>query len=499
MRKSVSEKQPVSIHRILPGLIAAPKEECWASSFRADTRTLLPGDVFVAIEGRQFDGHDFLSEAVSRGCAAVVTEQPVEELSVPVFQVADSRRAFAALCHAAWGHPGEKLKMIGVTGTNGKTTTSYLIAGMLAEAGHSVGLSGTLGSYDGESMQPISLTTPPADELAAWMARLVENGCTHAVIEASSHGIAQSRLAGIEFDAVCLTNLRRDHLDYHRTVEQYRQTKLSLFGQLRPGGLSICNADDRVSGAILPLLNGPVLTVGMHGPAEIEAVPVERNRGEQTFLVTAGSDMVPIRTRMIGDDHVYNCLIAAALGIGWQIDLKTIVRGIERVEHVPGRLERIDCGQPFGVFVDYAHTSDALIGSLRTLREVTAGKLICVFGAGGDRDRSKRPLMGQAVESMADVAVVTNDNPRSESPELIRSEIMQGFSRPCRAREIARRSEAICWALANAGPDDCVLIAGKGHEDHQIVGDQRLPFCDRRFAQLWLYENLPCSQPALGF
>jgi UDP-N-acetylmuramoyl-L-alanyl-D-glutamate--2,6-diaminopimelate ligase len=192
-------------------------------------------------------------------------------------------------------------------------------------------------------------------------------------------------------------------------------------------------------------------------------------------------------------------LVAAALGIGWQIDLRTIVRGIERVEHVPGRLERIDCGQPFGVFVDYAHTPDALLGSLRTLREVTVGNLICVFGAGGGRDRSKRPLMGQAVETLADVAIVTDDNPREESAAQIRSEILQGVSRPDRVREIGERSEAICHALAHAGPDDCVLIAGKGHEAHQIVGKERLPFCDRRFAQLWLYENLPCTQPAFGF
>jgi UDP-N-acetylmuramoyl-L-alanyl-D-glutamate--2,6-diaminopimelate ligase len=229
----------------------------------------------------------------------------------------------------------------------------------------------------------------------------------------------------------------------------------------------------------------------MESSAELTAVEIEHFVSEHTFLLTAGSETIPVRTKMIGTHHVYNCLVAAAVGLAYGIDLPTIVRGLENLDHVPGRLERIECGQPFGVFVDFAHTPDALCGSLSTLREVVEGRIFCVFGAGGDRDQEKRPLMGRAVEQAADVAILTSDNPRNEPAEQIVRDILDGFHQPSSARVMLDRAEAIGWALGQARPGDCVLIAGKGHENYQIIGDRRIPFDDRDVAKSWLFEYQP--------
>jgi UDP-N-acetylmuramoyl-L-alanyl-D-glutamate--2,6-diaminopimelate ligase len=284
-----------------------------------------------------------------------------------------------------------------------------------------------------------------------------------------------------------VTNVRRDHLDYHPTLDDYRQTKSRLLKYLGDDGFAVLNADDPTSAAFLPLIDRPVLTVAMRSAAEISGTLIERFTSEQTFLLSAGSETMPVRTKMIGAHHVYNCLMAAATGLAMGIDLATVVRGLETVEGVPGRLERIECGQPFSVFVDYAHTPDALSGVLDALSEVVGGRLICVFGAGGDRDRQKRPLMAQAVEAGADLAVVTTDNPRTEDPRAIEEDVLSGFLSKEAVQVIADRSEAIGWALGEAQPGDCVLIAGKGHEDYQLIGHEQTEFDDRQVARDWLY------------
>ena len=294
----------------------------------------------------------------------------------------------------------------------------------------------------------------------------------------------------MRFDVACVTNVTRDHLDYHCTIHDYRLTKSKLFDHLPPEGLAVINADDPTSAGYLRRLDGPVLTVGMRSAAEVTATMVEQHPSEQTFLLCAGSETIPVRTRMIGTHHVYNCLEATAVGLVYGIELPVIVRGLEAAEHVPGRLERIECGQPFSVFVDFAHTADALTAALRTLRGVTRGRLICVFGAGGDRDRRKRPLLAQAVEHDADLAVVTSDNPRTEDPQAIIADVLEGFRHPGDAEVVADRAEAIRFALRSARPADCVLIAGKGHETHQIVGDEHFPLNDAEIAREWLYETM---------
>jgi UDP-N-acetylmuramoyl-L-alanyl-D-glutamate--2,6-diaminopimelate ligase len=479
----------VRLRHVLPEAGFYGADDLAVTSCCADSRQIRRGDLFVAIAGTQHDGHDYVQEAIDAGAAAVLAEQYVPTPGLPVCTVRDTRSAYGRLCQALAGDPSQELPVIGVTGTNGKTTTSWLIASILKAAGGEVGVMGTLGYCDTVDSVAAPLTTPTAPVVASWLARMQANGCSHAVMEVSSHALAQHRVAGVQYDAACLTNIRRDHLDYHNSVQNYRDIKARLFRQLAPHGLSIINADDPASVECLTTLDGPVLTIGMEKPAEITATIVEQFRSEQTFLLSAGSDTVPVRTKMIGTHHVYNCLTAAALGLGYGIDLATIVRGLEMAPPVPGRLERIECGQDFGVFVDYAHTPDALLAVLKSLREVTEGRVICVFGAGGDRDRQKRSLMGRVVQTHADVTVVTSDNPRTEDPRAIVRDIMCGFKQPFGVEVQVDRAEAIRWALGEAREGDCVLIAGKGHEDYQIIGQRREHFDDREFARTWLYEK----------
>jgi UDP-N-acetylmuramoyl-L-alanyl-D-glutamate--2,6-diaminopimelate ligase len=452
--------------------------------------------VFVALSGIAHDGHQFARSAIERGAGAILVERPLRLEGVPQCLVPDSHDAFGRLCQALAGNPSQRLKVVGVTGTNGKTTTSSLIASVLSTAGCRVGTLGTLGYCDSIESATAVLTTPSAPELASWLARMDANGCSHAVMEVSSHALSQSRVAGIEFDMACVSNVRLDHLDYHLTVDEYRRAKQRLFEHLAADGLVVLNVDDPVAASFSSVLHGPVLTVGLAQPAELMATVIERLSSEQTFLLTAGEKIVPVRTQMIGDHHVSNCLVAAAVGLAYGIDLATVVRGLEAVTAVSGRLERIECGQPFGVFVDYAHTPDALATVLDALRRVTSGRLTCVFGAGGNRDRQKRPMMGRAVAERADLAIVTTDNPRNEDPQSICDEVLAGFASRQAVEVELDRATAIRRALAAAEPGDCVLIAGKGHEDHQVVGASRLRFDDREVARRWLYNIEPQTAAA---
>lgn len=492
MSSSALSTPPVSLRSLFAGAQFLGAADVLASSASCDTRTCRPGDVFVALVGDDVDGHDFIGQALELGASAIVAQRPVS-CAVPCCLVGDTREAYGVLCQALAGNPQQSLKLIGVTGTNGKTTTSHLIASILEAAGMPCGVMGTLGSSDSVDQTPASLTTPSAHVLANWLARTAGHGCQYAVLEVSSHAVAQRRIAGLEFSEIVLTNLRRDHLDYHRTVADYHRAKTELFQYLSSRGVAVINADDAASRACVPLIPGGVLSFGLKRPADITAALVERYKSEQTFLLTAGDATVAVRTAMIGDHHIHNCLAATAVALAEGIDLATIARGLEAVQSVPGRMERIECGQPFGVFVDFAHTADALSAVLAALREVTAGKLLCVFGAGGNRDSEKRPHMGRAVEDLADLAIVTTDNPRREEPSAIAADILSGMQHPCEARWVPDRSEAIHYALSLAGPDDVVLIAGRGHETHQTVGYEQLALDDREVARRYLYNLEPGS------
>jgi UDP-N-acetylmuramoyl-L-alanyl-D-glutamate--2,6-diaminopimelate ligase len=318
-------------------------------------------------------------------------------------------------------------------------------------------------------------------------------------MEVSSHALSQRRVAGVEYDAVCFTNIRRDHLDFHGSLVNYRRAKARLLEHLSPDGVVVLNADEPEVVQVGAEAFVPAMTVGMKKDADVMGLVVERHKSEQTFLLSHERESVPVRTRMIGDHHVYNCLCAAGLGVALGVDLPTIARGLEAVECVPGRMERIECGQPFGVFVDYAHTPDALATALLALREVTEGRVICVFGAGGERDALKRPAMGAAVEHCADLAAITTDNPRSEAPAAIARDILAGFNRPSLVEQIPDRAEAIRWAIYRARPGDTVLIAGKGHEGYQLVGQRRFHFDDRKVAREILYAAVGDQRSAISF
>lgn len=480
----------ISLQQVLPEAELIGADELRVTSCCADSRVCRPGDLFVALSGASDDGHAHIRDAIERGAAAVLADRPMpHDCQAPACYVADVREAYGKVCQALAGFPGRRLRTIGITGTNGKTTASYLIAGVLAASGYRSGILGTLGYFDGDEFEAAAWTTPPAPVLANWLARISANGCTHAVMEVSSHALSQSRVAGLDFDVACFTNFRRDHLDYHGTIRQYYAAKARLLEHLLPEGFAIVNADDPVAAGLLAKVDGPVLSFGVENEAEVSAQPLEQFASEQTFLLSVENETVPVRTPLVGRHNIYNCLSAAAVGLAYGIDLATIVRGLESIQNIPGRLERLECGQPFSVFVDYAHTPDALTASLEALRQVAAGRLICVFGAGGDRDATKRSLMGRAVEAAADLAVLTNDNPRTEPPQRILGQILDGFRRPSAAWVIADRAEAIRWALSQARAGDCVLIAGKGHEQFQIIGDEQLEFDDRQIARQWLYES----------
>jgi UDP-N-acetylmuramoyl-L-alanyl-D-glutamate--2,6-diaminopimelate ligase len=494
-----------SLRALLPGAVFHGADDIGFQGCACDSRKVRSGDVFIAIQGDKADGLNHLPEAVQRGCAAVVADRPIEDFRIPTIVVPNARAAYATLCHHAAGNPSRLMKVIGVTGTNGKTTTACLIAGVLNHAGNKAGLLGSLGHFDGEdvvgqvsnlsdeigpiedpSRQVGNLSHVPSDKMASVMARMVRNGCTHAVMEVPVESIEKSRIDGVAFDAVCLTNITHDHIE-SSNVQKYRRAKRRIFDYLSPEGFAVVNADDPVARDFLNTHQGPALTIGIEKTAEIMGMPLEQCVSEQTFLLTAGCDTLPVRTQMIGTHHIYNCLTAAAVGLAYGLELPEIVRSIESAAHIPGRLERIECGQSFGVFVDFAQTPDALKKALQTLRTVTAGRVICVFGAGGERDRAKRPRMGQIAEKFADLAIVTSDNPRREDPMSILIDILKGYSDAEHAELIPDRGEAISHALQAARPGDCVLIAGRGDERFQVVGDEAIEFDDREVAKEWLY------------
>lgn len=478
----------IRLREALPESRILGGDDIRVSSCCSDWRACRPGDLYVALVDQRQDGHFFADRAIKSGATAVLAERPLP-LAVPTCIVPDTRDAHGRLCQMLAGQPSEKMRVIGVTGSNGKTTTAALIAAVFAAAQWRTGLTTSLGYFDSVDSVPAQQTTPNAPELASWLSRMLANGCSHAVVELSSHALAQRQVAGVQFDTAVLTNLRRNHLSFHGSVLNYRRAKTRLFAQLKPGGFAVINSDDPASNHLASKLECPVMTVGIRTQAEVTATVLECQKSEQVFLLTAGNQSIPVRTQMIGDHHVSNCLTAAAVGLVFGISLPTVVRGLESLTHVPGRLERIECGQSFGVYVDYARTPDALAVSLRTLRRVTTGRMICVFGAPGHMDRDQRPLLGRVAERGADLSILTNDNPGCEPPLQIAHDIIDGFEQPARAHVLPDRAAAIAWALGKARPGDTVLIAGKGHEDFQIVGRLCHHFDDRQVAQQWLYEH----------
>lgn len=474
---------------------------CAKNSFEA-----LSDGLYVCVETSAQAALSALKTARRNGaCAAIVANAFEAELapaledvlaeddSYQTIFVDDPRSVYARACQAFQGFPGSKMRLVAITGTAGKTSLSYILGGVLAEAGQNIGLIGSLGYYDGKKLSPLKNTTPEPEELASILSNMHEGGCTCVIVEVSSSALAEKRVAGLEFDAVCLTNLRRDHLDVHRTVDQYRRVKMQIFNYLKKNGVAICNLDDRVTDAALHLITCPTLTVGIQPTTcSVSATPIERNEGEQTFYIVAGADAAAIHTKILGDEHIYNCLEAAALALAWKIDLKTVARGIERVKYIPGRMERIDCGQPFGVYLDRSSSPESLSAALETLRKVTTGNLYCVLASPDDGDRSKRPLIGHAAEKLADLTIVTSGNhPESQTQEAF-DDLLRGFDNADKAKTIKDRKEAVEWALSHAEPDDYVLVVVQDVSTLSVITEKFLP--DRQYIKHWLYENQPCAE-----
>ena len=462
-------------------LISSPAEDIELTGIADDSRRVRPGDLFCAWVGTSADAHRFLPGARAAGAAAALVERPVPEVDLPQVVVSDGRRAAAAAAMVAFRDPGASLLLAGVTGTNGKTTTVWLLRHLLAGVRPAASL-GTLGVI-GTDGKPVagteSLTTPGPVDLARTLRELVDGGVRAIAMEVSSHALDQGRVSGLRFDAAVFTNLTRDHLDYHRTVEAYLEAKLSMTRLLRPGGVVVYNAEEP-AWAPLAGVGERTLTFAIDAPADLRASDLDMGPGGARFTLETASGSVRVELPLLGAFNVQNALAAAGAAYGLGMTLEDVAERLRTVPQVPGRLERI-ADTPCPVLRDYAHTPDALERVLAALRPLVRGRLILVFGAGGDRDRGKRPLMGAVATRGADLTIVTSDNPRTEDPDAIIDDIAQGMTGSY-LREVDRR-RAIALALSEAKADDVVLLACKGHETYQIVGTERRPFDEREIVQ----------------
>jgi len=468
------------------------------TAVRIDSRRVRAGDVFVAIPGPNCDGHDFIGQAVTAGAKYIVHQRDrrIPDLSgpagKPVF-VAVDHPAIAAgrLAQAAKGSPGDQLTNLAVTGTNGKTTITFLVRACVEAAGSKCGLMGTVVYDTGSGVTSSSLTTPDCLTIADAQRKMVDGGARYMVIEASSHALSQDRLAGVNFKAAAFTNLTGDHLDYHKTKENYLAAKTRLFTTLAPDATAVLNQQVPESESIAQATKARVCRFAVDESADlsahIESMTVEGTK----FTLEYGGRKARVKTPLLGRYNVANHLAAAGLCLGAGLDLETVATGLSSLKGVPGRLEKVSSNGDFAVLVDYAHTDDALQNVLTTLKPLCQGRLITVFGCGGDRDKTKRPRMAAVVERLADVVFVTSDNPRTEKPEAIINDIMVGFRAPTSERLVVEpdRRKAIELAIGAAHPDDIVLLAGKGHETYQIIGDKRFDFSDKDIARQCLKER----------
>jgi UDP-N-acetylmuramoyl-L-alanyl-D-glutamate--2,6-diaminopimelate ligase len=450
-----------------------------------DSRAVQPGSLFVAIRGLTADGNQFVDAALRKGAAAVVSEAPAPA-GVPWVRVPDAREALAVFSAAALGDPAEDLQLVGVTGTNGKTTTSYLIDAALRAHGRRVGLLGTVQYRIGDRIAEAVRTTPESSDLQALFKEMVEAGCSHAVLEVSSHSLELKRVHGCAFQVAVFTNLTRDHLDFHGDMNRYFAAKRILFDSLlRDDGTAILNADDERAAEIAATARGRVWTYALDRPADLRARDVALSLDGTRFRVDSPAGSFEMQTPLLGRFNVQNVLAAFGASLALGVPPEAAIAGLRSLHGVPGRLERVAAGQDFTVVVDYAHTDDALKNLLETVRELRPRRIITVFGCGGDRDRTKRPLMGAVAQRLSDVVVVTSDNPRSEPPESILEEIQRGMNggRGAERHVIVDRREAIARAVEMARPGDAVVIAGKGHETYQVLRDRTVPFDDRQVAR----------------
>lgn len=464
-------------------MTADPETEISGISY--DSRRTAPGDLFVAWRGFEADGHRFIPMAAEKGAAAVLCETPPED-GTPYVQVADCRLGLALASRAFFGDPASEMTMIGLTGTNGKTTSSYLIKHMLEDRLQArVGLIGTNGIMIGEEFIHSEHTTPESYDLHRLFRQMADAGCSHVVMEVSSHSLSLQRVAGIHYDVALFTNLTQDHLDFHKTMEDYAAAKRQLFRQC---GRACVNLDDEWAAYMTADGACPVLGFSAErNDADLAAKDIRLSATGVRFAAVCNGELALTRLAIPGMFSVHNALGVMAVGLALGLSLADCAAALESARGVKGRVESVPTDGDYAILIDYAHTPDALENVLKTLRPVTRGRLIALFGCGGDRDRAKRPLMGAIAAANADLCVVTSDNPRTEDPEAIIREILEGMKKNKTATKvICDRVEAIHWAIDKARPGDVILLAGKGHEDYQVVGHEKRHMDEREIVAEYL-------------
>ena len=456
-----------------------------------NSKNIEEGDVFVALAGIHADGHDYIPMAIEKGAAVVVHEKKLQLEGVINVRVGNTHKALALMADRYFNSPASSTLITGITGTNGKTTTTYIVKQILDSAGVSCGLIGTINYQIGDTLIEPPWTTPDALELHSLLARMRDKQLQSVVMEVSSHALKQDRVYGLQFRAAVFTNLSRDHLDYHPDMEDYRRSKEKLFGQIDPvKGWGVSNLDDPVGEEIAKKYSERMITYSskrLRGDIYPDEIELTSTGMKGTFETPVGK--LDITSPLVGEFNLSNVLAAIGTGITLEIKSESIVEGIKKASSIPGRFEKISAGQSFNVIVDYAHTPDSVSRALKAARKFTDGKVITLLGCGGDRDQGKRSLMGEIAAEFADTAIITSDNPRSEDPEKIIDEIFDGISSSAQAVRMVDRKQAIEQALSLAKSGDTVVLLGKGHEKYQVIGTRRIPFDDREIAEKWLKKH----------
>ena len=460
-----------------------------------DSKTIRENFIFIAVKGHRFDGHQFISEAISRGARAIVCQNDFSTLAqVKKILVEDTRLILAKLACNFFGYPAQKLKTVGITGTNGKTTITYLLYDILNQAGFKVGLINTVQYRLNHRVIPATHTTPGAIEIQTFMKEMVDHHLDHVIIEVSSHALDQHRVDEVEFDTAVFTNLTLDHLDYHQNFDNYFLTKAKLFNKLRPKGKAIINIDDPYGVRLKNEIKNSFFTYALNQKADFYAQNIKLGLKGSEFSAVTPIGPFKVKTNLIGRHNIYNILAAIGVAIGQNISLNIIQEALSKSTVVPGRLEPVEEGQPFRLFVDYAHSGDALKNVLNILQEVKKGRILLVFGCGGERDKSKRPVMAKVASGIADWIIITSDNPRREDPQQIIDEIESGLPAEFKNyTKILDREKAIEKIISISQKDDIILIAGKGHENYQVFKDTAIPFNDREIARKYIKQIYPQS------
>jgi UDP-N-acetylmuramoyl-L-alanyl-D-glutamate--2,6-diaminopimelate ligase len=470
------------------------KENPLISSIEMDSREIKQGSMFICIKGYTVDGHDYVNQAVQKGAVAILAEQPVQT-TVPVIYVEDTKRAMAIIADSFYDQPTHKLQLIGITGTNGKTSTTHMVEKIMIEAGKKTGLIGTIHTKIGDQTFEVKNTTPESLTLQQTFSKMVQHKVETAIMEVSSHALDLGRVHGCDYDIAVFTNLTQDHLDYHGSMVEYRRAKGLLFAQLgntfhpTKRKYAILNNDDPASNEYRRSTAAHLITYGIKNQSDIMASSIEMKNNGTTFKLTIYEEEYNVQIQLLGLFSVYNVLAAIATAIAAKVEVPVILKSLSDLEGVQGRFELVQADQDFAVVVDYAHTPDSLENAIKTLKHFAKGRVIVIVGCGGDRDKTKRPIMANIASTLSDVAIFTSDNPRSEDPIQILKDMEAGVYGDS-FKSIIDRKEAIHYAIQLAKKDDIVLIAGKGHETYQIIGGQVFDFDDREVAKKAIKERL---------